>query len=142
MVQRQNRVVAGRVSVLAFALMGLYSCAALSALGMGRTPDACPTLRDAQAWINKMPSINQRRDHAIMVSLMFEDETRAFVLEPMEAGEGGASQVLALELRAGGDAVPGSASFRAAGDAARHNSVAVYCAGEEMARIDNVKAVY
>ena len=77
MVQRQNRVVAGRVAVLAFALMGLYSCAALSALGMGRTPDACPTLRDAQAWINKMPSINQRRDHAIMVSLMFEDEARA-----------------------------------------------------------------
>lgn len=101
-----------------------------------RATAPCPEVMDAEAWVNRMPSIGAS-PAKLIVSLTVSDE-RAWMLKPAEAEGPGE---MSLDLVPGGNSVPGTVAYRQRQPAPLPETIRIMCRGGEIARIDEILIV-
>lgn len=129
-----------RALILAFAAASLTGCSYLSGLFTPAAEEAaaaCPAVRRADAWVNRMPGPTpQDRSLIVVVELSTPD---LWMLTRVTGDT--APETLVLQLSPGGTGHPGSAGYRSA--AAGHpRRIEILCEGRLHHTISEVMSVY
>jgi len=98
---------------------------------------ACPAVRRADAWVNRMPGPTPT-DNALIVMIELETEARWMMQRSKTSSKDG---VIVLDLIEGGQGHPGSAGWREAG-ARLPEAIEIHCGGRLHHRITDVTAAY
>ena len=130
MVQAFDRLVRRR-AVLALASMLLAGCQYFSP-----PAQACPEVIEAEAWVNRMPSIGASPTKLI-VSLKIS-AADPWMLKSADTAEEGA---LVLDMVPGGNSVPGTVAYRQAQPSPLPETIGIMCRGDEIARIHEILIV-
>ena len=133
MAQAFDRLVR-RPALLALAPLLLAGCQCIFS---GPPATACPEVTEAEAWVNRMPSIGGAPSRMI-VSLRVAGED-PWMLKPMETN--GEEDGLALELVPGGNSLPGTIAYRQTPPSPLPDAIRIMCQGEEIAIIDEILIV-
>lgn len=129
-----------RALILACAAAGLTGCTYLSGLFTPAAEEeaaACPAVRRADAWVNRMPGPTPE-DRSLVV--VVELDTPGLWRLTRVTGDA-APETLVLQLSPGGTGHPGSAGYRSA--AAGHpGRIEILCEGRLHHTISEVMSVY
>lgn len=94
---------------------------------------ACPGVKKASAWVNRMPGPG--RSSANFHIALRLDDAQSWMLSPETSGEAG---VMTLSLMPGGPAVAGTAGYRQAVPDPLPDEIRIQCHGKTVAIIDDV----
>lgn len=144
-----DRLVGVRAALATAAIFALAGCQcfwpASSAKATGETvtpaaetasAPACPDIIKAEAWVNRMPSIGAAPTKLVVV--LGVDSDAPWMLGPLGMSGAGA---LTLDLKPGGNSVPGTVAYRQPQSAPLPRTIEIMCEARLVARIDEILVV-
>lgn len=129
-----------RALILALAVASLTGCTYLSSLFAPMAEEeaaACPAIRRADAWVNRMPGPSPQSGGLVIIVEL--DTADLWMLTTVT--EEAAPSVLILTLQPGGAGHPGSAGYRSA-RAGHPDRIEILCEGKLHYTISDVMSVY
>jgi len=148
-VQAFNRLVGARAAALALApILALAGCQGFwpQAAASGAAADdtetdasvapACPAVTRAEAWVNRMPGVGSSSPKMRVV--LGIDSEESWMLAPLDMP---AAMGLILDLRPGGNSVPGTVAYRQPAPSPLPGRISILCRGKSAAMIDGVMIV-
>lgn len=147
MVQAFNRLVAVRATaaIASFGVLAACQCNWFQTAGSASAPEAdeaaeaalpCPDVTEAEAWVNRMPTIGS--EPTKMIVTLRVDSKESWMLTPLDMP---AAAGLMLGLKPGGASVPGTVAYRQMAPAPLPSQIRILCEGREVAVIEDVMIV-
>ena len=148
MVQAFNRLVGARAALALAPFLALTGCqgfwpqaAAPAAAADDTETDAspapaCPAVTRAEAWVNRMPGVGSSSPKMMVV--LGIDSEESWMLAPLDMP---AAMGLILDLRPGGNSVPGTVAYRQPVPSPLPGRISILCRGKSAATIDGVMIV-